>query len=164
MWRTGLAAPRHVGSSRTRARTHVPRIGRRILNHCATREASTNSLLFLSNRKQRRLMNTVNCWGRDREKYSEWAGLPRLWCTPKKKKKKKISQILVSENNTGLLPAHFTPPSWFWQGPFDVAVIRNPGWWSTSPTSQGWSQGLSPQPQGTGRAVYPVPERGGVTR
>ena len=34
----GLVAPRHVGSSRTRARTRVPCIGRRILNHCATRE------------------------------------------------------------------------------------------------------------------------------
>ena len=28
-----------MGSSRTRARTHVPCIGRRILNHCSTREA-----------------------------------------------------------------------------------------------------------------------------
>ena len=36
---TGLVAPRHVGSSQTRARTRVPRIGRQILNHCATREA-----------------------------------------------------------------------------------------------------------------------------
>ena len=27
------------GSSQTRARTHVPCIGRRTLNHCATREA-----------------------------------------------------------------------------------------------------------------------------
>ena len=35
----GLVAPWHVGSSRTRARTRVPCIGRRILNHCATREA-----------------------------------------------------------------------------------------------------------------------------
>ena len=34
-----LSAPRHVGSSRTRARTHVPYFGRRILNHCTTREA-----------------------------------------------------------------------------------------------------------------------------
>ena len=34
-----LVAPRHVGSSQTRARTRVPCIGRRILNHCATREA-----------------------------------------------------------------------------------------------------------------------------
>ena len=39
MWRTGLAAPRHVGSSQTRARTRVPCTGRQILNHCATREA-----------------------------------------------------------------------------------------------------------------------------
>ena len=35
----GLVAPRHVGSSWTRARTRVPCVGRRILNHCATREA-----------------------------------------------------------------------------------------------------------------------------
>ena len=34
----GLAAPRHVGSSQARAGTHVPCIGRQILNHCATRE------------------------------------------------------------------------------------------------------------------------------
>ena len=39
LWLTGLAAPRHVGSSQTRARTHIPRIGRQIPNHCATREA-----------------------------------------------------------------------------------------------------------------------------
>ena len=38
-WFTGPAAPRHVGSSRTGARTRVPCIGRRTLNHCATREA-----------------------------------------------------------------------------------------------------------------------------
>ncbi|XP_067575332.1 receptor-type tyrosine-protein phosphatase H [Pseudorca crassidens] len=38
-WLTGPAAPRHVGSSRTGARTHVPCIGRRTLNHCVTREA-----------------------------------------------------------------------------------------------------------------------------
>ena len=35
----GPAAPWHVGSSQTRARTRVPCIGRQILNHCATREA-----------------------------------------------------------------------------------------------------------------------------
>ena len=39
LWLTGPVAPRHVGSSQTRARTRVPCIGRRILNHCATREA-----------------------------------------------------------------------------------------------------------------------------
>ena len=38
LWCTGLGAPWHVGSSRTRARTHVPCIGRQILNYCATRE------------------------------------------------------------------------------------------------------------------------------
>ena len=39
MWHTGLAAPWHVGSSQTRARTRVRCIGRRTPNHCATREA-----------------------------------------------------------------------------------------------------------------------------
>ena len=35
----GPATPRHVGSSQTRAWTHVPRTSRQILNHCTTREA-----------------------------------------------------------------------------------------------------------------------------
>ena len=39
LWRTGLVAQWHVGSSRTRARTHVPCTGRWILNHCTTKEA-----------------------------------------------------------------------------------------------------------------------------
>ena len=39
LWRMGLVAPQHLGSSRTRARIRVPCIGRQILNHCATREA-----------------------------------------------------------------------------------------------------------------------------
>ena len=33
-----LVAPRHVGSSQTRAQTRVPCIGRQILNCCTTRE------------------------------------------------------------------------------------------------------------------------------
>ena len=44
LWLTGVVAPRHVGSSQTRAQTRAPCIGRQILNHCATREAP--SLLF----------------------------------------------------------------------------------------------------------------------
>ena len=39
LWLTGPVALRHVGSSQTRAQTHVPCIGRQILNQCATREA-----------------------------------------------------------------------------------------------------------------------------
>ena len=45
LWFTGPVAPRHVGSSQTRARTRVPCIGRQILNHCATREASLTAFL-----------------------------------------------------------------------------------------------------------------------
>ena len=40
-----LAAPWHVGSSLTTARTRVCCIGRRILNHCATRKAPVSSFL-----------------------------------------------------------------------------------------------------------------------
>ena len=39
LWLAGPAAPRHVGSSQTRARTRVPCTGRQTPNHCATREA-----------------------------------------------------------------------------------------------------------------------------
>ena len=49
MWLTGLVAPWHVGSSQTRARTRVPCIGRRILYHCATREALSS---FLKEKKR----------------------------------------------------------------------------------------------------------------
>ena len=38
LWRKGLCALQHVGTSQTRARTSVLCIGRQILNHCATRE------------------------------------------------------------------------------------------------------------------------------
>ena len=38
LWCTGLVALRHVGSSRTRAQTRVPCIGRQILKHRTTRE------------------------------------------------------------------------------------------------------------------------------
>ena len=44
MWLTGLVAPRHVGSSQTRARTRVPCVGRQTRNDCTTREAPWISL------------------------------------------------------------------------------------------------------------------------
>ena len=49
MWLMGPVAPRHVGSSQTRARTRVPCIGRQILNHCATREAL--NMTFMTTQK-----------------------------------------------------------------------------------------------------------------
>ena len=39
LWRRGLVALWHVGSSQSRDRNHVPCIGRQILNHLITREA-----------------------------------------------------------------------------------------------------------------------------
>ena len=47
LWHTGLVALWHVGSSWTRDQTRVPCIGRRILNHCATREVPQRCLLKL---------------------------------------------------------------------------------------------------------------------
>ena len=55
LWLTGPVALRHVGSSQTRARTRVPCIGRRILNHCATREA----LKFLNGPQENFLQNQI---------------------------------------------------------------------------------------------------------
>ena len=52
MWLTGLAALRHVGSSRTGARTCVPCTGRRTPNHCATREAPLSVLEMRKAQKQ----------------------------------------------------------------------------------------------------------------
>ena len=49
-----LVALQHVGSSRTRAQTHVPCIGRQILNHCATREVPENVKFLLIKRMRNR--------------------------------------------------------------------------------------------------------------
>ena len=46
MWLTGPVAPRHVGSSQTRAGTRVPCIGRQIPNHCTTREALVSCFIL----------------------------------------------------------------------------------------------------------------------
>ena len=43
----GLVAPQHVETSQTRDQTHVPCIGRWILNHWSTREALWSSFLGL---------------------------------------------------------------------------------------------------------------------
>ena len=42
LWLTGSVAPQHVGSSQTRDHTNVPvrYLGRQILNHWTTKEAS----------------------------------------------------------------------------------------------------------------------------
>ena len=59
LWLTGLVAPRHVGSSQTRARTRVPCIGRQTLNLCATREAREVCILAtLSSPPQAILMHS----------------------------------------------------------------------------------------------------------
>ena len=49
-WDTGLVAPRHVASSRTRDRTPAPWIGRWIPTHCTTREVLNQLRFFICNR------------------------------------------------------------------------------------------------------------------
>ena len=61
LWPMGLVAPRHVGSSHTRARTCVPCIGRQILNHCATREAHATNFLTSTGRRQH-YEKVKMCW------------------------------------------------------------------------------------------------------
>ena len=58
-WLTGPVAPRHVGSSQTRARTCVPRIGRQTLNHCATREALVMRTFKIYSLSNFQVYNTV---------------------------------------------------------------------------------------------------------
>ena len=68
----GLVAPWHVGSPGTRDQTHVPCIGRRILNHCTTREAKG---AFLEVNLEVKLEGFVGLErGKGREKYicSKW--------------------------------------------------------------------------------------------
>ena len=43
-----VGSSQHVGSSQTRAQTHVPCIGRQILNHWATREAPLTKLSMIT--------------------------------------------------------------------------------------------------------------------
>ena len=54
LWLTGPVALGHVGSSQTRARTRVPRIGRQTPNHCATKEAPVVTLFLI---KEARIYN-----------------------------------------------------------------------------------------------------------
>ena len=72
MWLTGPVAPRHVGSSQTRARTRVSCVGRQILNHCATREARFNFL--------KRKPNHIDLLPQPAS--SLWPGPAVIWPTP----------------------------------------------------------------------------------
>ena len=60
LWRTGFVAPWHVGSSRTRARTRVPCIGRWILNHCTTKEVP--SVIVLRDIGRERVLKAVKAF------------------------------------------------------------------------------------------------------
>ena len=57
----GLVALRHAGSSWTRARTCVPCTGRRILNHCVTREIPPECTLRNANSVYRK-QSISNFW------------------------------------------------------------------------------------------------------
>ena len=67
LWLTGPVAPRHVGSSQTRARTHVPCIGRQTLNHCANQGSPIAALFTIA-----RTWKQPNCPSSD-----EW--IKKMW-------------------------------------------------------------------------------------
>ena len=60
LWLTGPVAPRHVGSSQTRARTRVTCIGRQTLNNCATREALL--LFFFFDKNLSWVIQYISIW------------------------------------------------------------------------------------------------------
>ena len=60
LWPTGPAAPRHVGSSQTRARTRVPCISRHTPNHWATREA-LSILIAKKEVRTSKLISSIEC-------------------------------------------------------------------------------------------------------
>ena len=70
MWLTGLVAPRHVGSSQTRARTRVPCIGRQIINHCATREARVTAFYSLHE-----TLHALSLWQQTPRGWGSWPPL-----------------------------------------------------------------------------------------
>ena len=76
LWRTGLVTPRHVRSSWTRARTRVPCIGRRILNHCAARESQdSHSEPFLWEADLSLCGDTQPCLGLGHQRAASWVAL-----------------------------------------------------------------------------------------
>ena len=78
-WLTGLVAPRHVGSSWTRAQTRVPCTGRQIHNHCTTREAQCLFLIRTTARQYKRPMRKYGeclC-------YHNFFGIYKRWTTHK---------------------------------------------------------------------------------
>ncbi|XP_073645341.1 calcium-activated potassium channel subunit beta-4 isoform X1 [Tursiops truncatus] len=58
-WLMGLAASRHVGSSRTGARTRVACISRQTLNHCATREDPQDQMMCSCIARMMRLSSCI---------------------------------------------------------------------------------------------------------
>ena len=59
---TGLAALQHVQSSWTKDNTHVPCIGRQILNQCTTRKGQENKSQKFSTHTHTRKTITVKLW------------------------------------------------------------------------------------------------------
>ena len=79
LWPTGPAAPRHVGSSQTRARTRVPCVSRQTLNHCATREAPLCIFKeLLSHPRKINIMINLEDWNTSKPKPKSTPGVVSL--------------------------------------------------------------------------------------
>ena len=91
----GLVAPWHVRSSRSRARTHVPCIGRWILNHCATREAlsTLHNCLLLTALSRPFGPGILEAWATDTGVFSPGVSMLVSKCGSKKRRESGILKM-----------------------------------------------------------------------
>ena len=92
----GLVGPLHVGSSRTRARTRVPCIGRQILNRCATRGVPQLSLNICLKGKK------IKWLGSESRESQTWIKTLAPQCTLRFSERQWVGMKLVS-HPSGLL-------------------------------------------------------------
>ena len=120
MWLTGLVAPRHVGSSQTRARTRVPCTGRQTLNHCATREAPTRYILTWlqphNNSKKQTLLSTPRIFidEKTEARGSQGAHLRHSVSDWRGRGQNPASDSSLSSSETVFLHSASSPPSPSW--------------------------------------------------
>ena len=130
----GLVAPRHVGSSRTRAWTCVPWIGRRILNHCATREVLDHC--FLNQHPEKFIKNGET--GIEIQTSDGWH-LPSARCVPTPEVPPPLSALLLTPATEPTYCAWCTPAGSHFRV-IALAVVST--WNKCSSPSQPWLTSL----------------------
>ena len=124
LWPEGLFAPRHVGSSQTRARTRVPCIGRQILNHCATREVP---VIFFNSCKAKAKAYFTHKWAEQKHNGPISLSVKHPW--------QKKNQQQIRSNYTGFLVISQTCLIHTY---LRVSVLAIPSAWCTFPQISPW--------------------------